>query len=93
MAVQIDDMSAASLPEPWKQRLAHLKYSTEIELHQPLPLLQGHLCQGACIGNAGIVNYNSRCEASAAEVFQSGSNSGRLGEIEADGFDSPASGL
>jgi hypothetical protein len=39
MAVQIDDMSAASLPESWKQRLAHLKYSTEIELHQPLPLL------------------------------------------------------
>jgi hypothetical protein len=58
-----------------------------------LPLLQGHLCQGACIGNAGIVNYNSRCEASAAEVLQSGSNSGWLGQIEADGFDSPASGL
>ena len=33
MAVHIDDVPAASSPQSRQQRLAHLKYSSEIKLH------------------------------------------------------------
>merc|ERR1712216_325776 len=41
---------------------AHLKHTGEVELHQPVPALQGHLKQPSCPGGAGVVDQYRWCE-------------------------------
>ena len=52
-------IAAASLAQTGQHRLAHLEHAGEVELQEPLPLIQWHLRQAAGVGSAGVVDHHA----------------------------------
>ena len=60
---------------------AHLKHTGEVELHQPIPAVQGHLKQPSCPGSTSVVDQYRWCKPLTQQCCDPRSNLLRLGEI------------
>ena len=69
--------------EPGQHSLTNLKNAGDIELHQPLPLLQAHLREGSGERSTGVIDDYRRGALLLLQPSNSRRNRGRITEISA----------
>ena len=83
MAADVHDQTAALGAKPWQHGLTNLKHAGDVELHQPLPLLQAHLREGSGECSTGVIDDYRRGALLLLQPSNSRCNRGRITEISA----------